>query len=222
MTERKKMDKAIRGICIFFIVFSFIFMGVGGLLISVDRSQQAECAETAQGTIVEIQKSRSIKKWRHRPVVEYLGNGEKVRAISTLSKSSTNLKVGDSVVVHYSPRTGEMWIEGYDDRFILLLGVAFAFTGTMIGLLVLVAGILGRRGRVLKGVIIFFAAGEGLLLIKGMVEGFRGSNKQDMLLQFIVASVIACLFLIFKLKKDRQSKKSNDEHLISDHEPDQQ
>lgn len=156
----------------FFILFSLVFAGVGSLLISVDKSRQTECSETAQGRIVEIKKRNTIKGWRCAPVVEYLVNGEKVRKTSTLLKTSTNLNVGDSVVVHYSPRTGEMWIQEYDGHFTLMLGIIFFFAGAMVGILVVLAGILGIRGRWLKGVIIFFILGEGFIFLIGMAEGF--------------------------------------------------
>lgn len=222
MTEHKKWDKGMWAACIFFLLFSVLFIGVGCVMLSVERNQQAECSETAQANIVEIKDRHSGKHWRHAPVVTYMANGEMVKVTAKTWKTSTNLKVGDAVTVHYSPRTEELWIEGYDGHFSLMLAIPFLYTGAMIGLLVLVAGILGIRGRVLKGTIIFFALGLGLIWIVTMVNAFRGSNQQEMLLQSVVAGVIAFAFFKFKVRKDRQFKKDNDHDLISDHEADRQ
>lgn len=198
----KNMDKKTCGMnlfwILFWILFSIAFLGIGIQFIFNHRNRLSGCSQTVQGTIVELNKRTFSKGRKYTPVVEFAVNGNMVKVTSSLTKSSTSLKVGDNVIVHFNPQTGDMWIEGYDNNFTAyLLGVILAFPGTMIGLLVVLGGILGIRGRILNGLIIFSFIGEitcGLIfIINGIIE-----NTKEMLLPFIAGGIIIFMYIILK------------------------
>lgn len=139
------MKKDDRATLVFCLSFALILMSIGAFIIFNYRNRILACTEVTEGEVLRIHKS-SGGSGGVRPVVECTIDGQKVKLKSSDNKLFTSLKQGDIVIVHYNPKNGIMWIEGYDNHlFYYLLGTVFIIFGAHIGLLPYRIAIRRRR-----------------------------------------------------------------------------
>lgn len=123
---------------VFFVVGS-IFLGLG-LFMYCNEADLAQSGIPAEGTVVEMVRSKSGKSRSYFPVVRFVDmQGEAHRVKS--SYSASDLKVGDTVSLRYSPEEPQEIVLGEDDSWLLhIFIIVLGGVAQLLGLVVMVTG----------------------------------------------------------------------------------
>ena len=163
--DNKKGRKEMKNTKAFAIVFGLIFMlagliaGIAGTAVfTSEKKSQEKCTETAIGTLthyeeelVSVSKRSKSGKTTHSmenrfvPVFEFTANGNTYTAEDTaLAAKDQPYEAGSTIEVHYDPDSPR---ENYIvplQKFAIILPAVFGTVFTIVGLIVMIAGIKGK------------------------------------------------------------------------------
>jgi len=129
------MSKTLLWIGMFFLPMGLLFAGIGVWAWNDDRERSANAIE-AQGTVIELARSRGDDGPVYRPVVEFFDRrGTRHEFVGNVGSSPPSWSEGETVPVLYPPASpGRAFIDKAFDRFFLPgmfggLGLLFAAIG---------------------------------------------------------------------------------------------